>query len=132
MRTKLTALPIAAALLLSTNAFAATYGAIGYSAPTDTLTMESECDSQDACEQDVLDSCQKQSSQPDRCQVLVWFRDACGAFAKASNGAYGSGWGTDETIATRYALQVCSQNGGQDCKSNVYVCSTGRAHIGPD
>jgi hypothetical protein len=123
-------LPALAALLLSTSAYATTFGAIGYSAPTDSLTMQSQCDSEQECEDGVMKSCREQSSQPDQCQVLVWFRDACGAFAKASNGAYGSGWGTDENIATQYALKVCRDNGGQDCSSNVYVCSTGRARIG--
>lgn len=125
-------LPALAALFFSTSAFATTFGAIGYSPSTQTLTLQSQCDSQEECENGVLKSCREQSSDPGSCQVLLWFRDACGAFARSSSGAYGSGWGTDEDIATGYAINVCREHGGTDCRSNTYVCSTGRAHLGGD
>jgi len=126
-----TLLLCAVTLLYAGPTAAATFGAMGYSAPTDTLTIRSQCGSRQECESGVLKDCRETSSQPDACQVLLWYRNACGAFAKASDGSYGSGWGTNETIATQWALKTCRQQGGKDCISKVYSCSTGRGRIAP-
>ena len=70
------------------------------------------------------------------CWALNWFHNAAGAFARASNGAYGSGqgWANNPGEATRlanqYAIKICQQEGGTDCKvtfnaNTPYVSSSG-------
>ncbi|AFY72631.1 hypothetical protein Syn7502_00471 [Synechococcus sp. PCC 7502] len=52
-------------------------------------------------------------SGADDCRALLWFKNACGSIAEASNGGAGTGWGTDEALAERYALESCSTVGSR-------------------
>lgn len=101
------------------------YGAIAYSAPSDSLHIKIECDSRAECEEGALKSCRAGASQPEACEILLWFHNACGAFAHASNGSYGTGWGDSQAIARRYAIQTCQDYGGEDCVSKTSACSNG-------
>ena len=102
-----------------------TYGAIAYSAPSDSVHFRIKCWSRAECEEDALKSCREGASHPDACEVLLWFRDACGAFARAGNGAYGTGWGDSQEMAKRYAIATCQDHGGEDCVSKTSACSSG-------
>ncbi len=57
-----------------------------------------------------------------QCQILVWFRNACGAMATSSSGAYGSGWGTTTGLAESAALNSCEQSGA-NCVIERSVCT---------
>lgn len=102
-----------------------TYGAIAYSAPSDSAHIRIECDSRAECEADALDSCRENASHPEACEVLLWFRNTCGAIAHAGNGAYGTGWGDSQDLARRYAVAICRDYGGEDCISKTSACSDG-------
>ena len=81
------------------------YGAIAYSPSDGARGWSFDYSSRAAAEQRAVSEC----SQHGRgCKVILWFRNACGALAIGSNG-YGSGWGTDESIADRYALETCAK-----------------------
>jgi hypothetical protein len=45
------------------------------------------------------------------CKVVAWFK-TCGAYA-SSEKHYGYGWGDTKAIATKKALEMCSQNSCQ-------------------
>ncbi|HIK05783.1 MAG TPA: DUF4189 domain-containing protein [Trichormus sp. M33_DOE_039] len=97
------------------------FGAIAYSQSTGVYTSATAVSRQEA-ERRAFAHCQRTSRASD-CSVPLWFKNAWGALAVGSNGAYGSGWGYDtnnpgrgRTIAARYALQTCKQYGGVNCR----------------
>jgi len=63
-----------------------------------------------AAENEALRQCARVSGARD-CEVLLWFRNACGSIAEARNGGAGTGWGTSRRLAERYALDSCSTVG---------------------
>lgn len=69
------------------------YGAIAYSKTTRAQGYVYDEDSQDEAESSALVSCSDLASD---CEPLIWFRNACGALAVSSEGAYGGTWGEDE------------------------------------
>lgn len=74
-----------------------------------------------AAEQRAITECSSVSTTKD-CEVLVWFKNACGSIAEASNGGAGSGWGIDEALAEKNALESCSTV-GSGCKITRTICS---------
>ncbi|NJL42652.1 MAG: DUF4189 domain-containing protein [Pseudanabaena sp. RU_4_16] len=72
-------------------------------------------------EQRAINECSEISTTKN-CEVLVWFRNACGSIAEASDGGAGSGWGADESLAERNALQSCSTV-GSGCKITRTICT---------
>jgi serine/threonine-protein kinase len=97
------------------------FGAIAYSSSTGVYTSATGLSRKEA-ERGALSSCQRQSRASD-CSVPLWFKNAWGALAVGSNGAYGAGWGYDtnypargRSIAGRYALQTCQKYGGVNCR----------------
>jgi Domain of unknown function (DUF4189) len=65
--------------------------------------------------------CQNVSGSDD-CRALLWFRNACGSIAEASNGGAGTGWGTSEALAERYAIQTC-RTVGSSCRVVRTFCT---------
>ena len=110
------------ALLLPVKAQAATqdYGSIAYS-PSKQVVAAGLAGSASAAAADAVRQCQVQGGAAD-CWALGWFHNAVGAFARATNGAYGSGQGWANNVndatgfADRYAIQTCHDNGGVDCR----------------
>jgi hypothetical protein len=97
------------------------FGAIGYSPSTRVTTGATGLSRQEA-ERSAIYNCQQQSQAKD-CSVPLWFKNAWGAIAGGSNGAYGTGWGYDtnhpgkgRSIAARYAIQTCQNYGGVNCR----------------
>ncbi|MBW4612513.1 MAG: DUF4189 domain-containing protein [Desmonostoc vinosum HA7617-LM4] len=97
------------------------YGAIAYSQSTGVYTSAISLSREEA-EHIALYDCTRQS-RTDDCSVPLWFKNAWGALAVGSNGAYGTGWGYDirdprrgKLIAGRYALQTCQDYGGVNCR----------------
>ncbi len=100
-------------------------GVIVYSAPAKSVRIHIERDTQEQCRDDAVKSCREEVSEPDTCEVLPWFRDACGAFADAGNGSYGTGWGNDQDTATKFAIATYQEYGGEDCVSDTWARSNG-------
>ncbi|WP_414574621.1 DUF4189 domain-containing protein [Anabaena sp. CCY 9402-a] len=97
------------------------FAAISYSPSTGVYTSATGLSRQEA-ERGAFYSC-KQQSRANDCSVPIWFKNAWGALAVGSNGAYGTGWGYDtqsprrgRTIAGQYAVQTCKKYGGVNCR----------------
>ena len=105
------------------------FGAIAYSPAADNSAAATDKPNRDEAEQAALASCRKATkSNPDSCQSAIWFKNACGALAKDKKStAWGTGWGDTQKIATNWAVGVCKQYGGTDCKLVVSACSPGGA-----
>ncbi|MGK7890800.1 MAG: DUF4189 domain-containing protein [Leptolyngbyaceae cyanobacterium] len=99
------------------------YGAIARSPSTWAHGYSYDYANQRAAETRALRECESQSGTGD-CEVMVWFRNACGALAEASNGAAGSGWGSEREIAEDYAMQSCYDVGDRTCRITRWVCTT--------
>jgi hypothetical protein len=113
------ALPIA---LISSRSVSAAdvFGAISYSASDGADGYSYNYNSQAEAEARALAECRGYGGTD--CQILVWFRNACGAMATAPSGAYGSGWGTTTGLAEAAALDTCEQS-GNGCKVKRWVCT---------
>ncbi|MBW4642183.1 MAG: DUF4189 domain-containing protein [Goleter apudmare HA4340-LM2] len=90
------------------------YGAISYS-PSTKVYSSGTASSKQAAINAALKNCRRDSESRD-CTVPLWFRNAWGALAVASDGSYGSGWGTDQSLAERFAVETCERYGGADCQ----------------
>lgn len=119
-----TALGVPAAMAVgATQALAVDYyGAIAYSEATGSHGYSYDYTSQPAAENRAVQECEAYARSGD-CQVLLWFRNACGALATAPNGAYGTGWGINRSIAEGYAVETCSAY-GQGCVPIRWVCTS--------
>ena len=56
------------------------------------------------------------------CNVVVWWRDACGALALSDNGVYGSAWSDTIDAAHRAAISYCVFEGGEACYLEASNC----------
>lgn len=97
------------------------YGAIAYSQSTGTIGFNTGL-SRAQAERNAFLDCQSRTFARD-CETQLWFRNAWGALAVSSSGAFGTGWGYDEVnpdrgqfIAEKYALDTCYDYGGRDCR----------------
>jgi len=96
------------------------YGAIAYSKTTRAQGYVYDSDSQDEAESEALVFCSDLASD---CEPLIWFRNACGALAVSSEGAYSGTWGDDEATAERKSLAACGEY-AKDCQIVRWVCTT--------
>jgi hypothetical protein len=49
------------------------------------------------------------------CRRGVWVRNGFAAFARAANGAWGTGWGSTAALANEAAVATCRSGGGGAC-----------------
>lgn len=91
-----------------------TYGAIAYSPSTGRYGYSSGYGGQQQATIAALGYCAS-TGAPD-CRIAVWYRNAWGALARGSNGAWGWGWGTSREGANYQALKGCNDHGGASCK----------------
>ena len=96
------------------------YGAIAYSKTMRVQGYVYDLASQDEAESAALISCSDLAAD---CEPLIWFRNACGALAVSSEGAYGATWGEDEATAEKKALASCAEY-AKDCQIVRWVCTT--------
>lgn len=80
------------------------FGSFAYSEKQQKYGWANNYPTRDAAQQAALDSCRKNA--PD-CQVVLWFRNACGALVTGPDG-HGAGWAATEPAAVNKALKVCS------------------------
>ena len=116
-----------AAILMSAGAASADtgpYGAIAYAEASDNVYVVTDHDTQEAATAAALADCQKENKS---CTIPLWFMNACGAFARASDGSWGTGWGETQDLAKDWAIRTCGNYGGKDCRLRVVMCSPGGA-----
>jgi serine/threonine-protein kinase len=90
------------------------FGAISYSPSTQTYSS-ALASSKQAAINGALRNCVRDSQAQD-CTVPLWFRNAWGALAVGADGSYGTGWGTSQALAERFAVSTCQRYGGRSCQ----------------
>jgi hypothetical protein len=98
----------------------AEFGAIAYSVETGSYGIATGYTYREAAELDAHDTCYGNGA-PD-CNVVVWWRDACGALALSDNGVYGSAWSDTIDAAHRAAISYCVFEGGEACYLEASNC----------
>ncbi|MEB3337148.1 MAG: DUF4189 domain-containing protein [Leptolyngbyaceae bacterium] len=98
------------------------YGAITYSEDSGAHGYSYDYATRRAAETRALSECESNAGTGD-CEVLVWFKNGCGALATAPDGAYGSGWAGNRTGAEDQAISSCSQY-ARGCRVKRWVCTT--------
>jgi hypothetical protein len=97
------------------------FGAIAYSSQTRAHGWAQNYPSRDAAEQAALSLCRKHASD---CRAVLWFRNACGAFATGTNGP-GWGWAQTQLAADNEALKLCGTH-STDCSVQRRICALGK------
>ena len=93
------------------------YGAIAWSPSTERYGYSHNYGNRGSAESRALNECGVGD-----CEVAVWFRNACGALAVSSDGAWGYGWAGSSSAARNRALRECRAR-GQSCRILTSVCS---------
>jgi len=57
------------------------------------------------------------------CEVVLWFKDACGALAVGAKNVYGTGWASGRRQAENIAMSNCNKNAAS-CGVRRWVCTT--------
>ena len=96
------------------------YGAIAYSKSTGQYGYSYDYSTETMAKAQALSNCGDVS-----CHVYVWFRNACGALAKADNGDLGWGWSGSRGGAEARAIAKCQSVSGRSCNIVCWTC-TGR------
>src|ERR1700681_405368 len=81
------------AILPSTQAAADNFGAIAFSASSGAAGYSYDYASRDEAEERALQECGR------GCEVVLWFKNACGALAVGTGNGYGSGWAASRSEA---------------------------------
>ena len=101
------------------------FGAIAYDPEADKVYVVTDAATRDDAVSKAMANCQDDAGTS--CRVPLWFQAACGALSRSSNGAWGTGWGVNSSVATSWAAKICEGVGGQDCKLKVVVCGAAPA-----
>jgi len=97
------------------------YGAIARSPTTQDKGYSWNFRSRESAEQRAIKECAGVTGATD-CEVLLWFRNACGSIAESTEGGAGTGWGGTEEIAETNAIKLCSTV-GSGCKITRTFCT---------
>ena len=108
---------ILALVSCSTQAAADNYAAIAFSQDTGAEGYSNDYDSRGGAEQRAQQECGA------GCEVVLWFRNACGALAVGSDNGYGTGWAASRGEAENIAMSNCNQN-STNCSVTRWVCTT--------
>jgi hypothetical protein len=108
--------------LAATSALAQdSFGAIARSRSTGDKGYSWDYGSRAQAERRAINECNNYSGAGD-CRALLWFKNACGSIAEASNGGAGTGWGSNASLAESYALESCSSV-GRGCEVTRTICT---------
>jgi len=99
------------------------FGAIAYSPSTGGRGYTYNYNARATAENDAVAYCRKDSGDAGDCRVAVWFYNACGALARASDGSWGAEIGYSRSIAQGLALATCTHYGGKDCRIISWACA---------
>ncbi|MEN9228832.1 MAG: DUF4189 domain-containing protein [Gloeomargarita sp. GMQP_bins_120] len=103
-------LGLAALPILRVQAQADTHGAIAWSRRTNAQGYAWGYRSRFGAESRALQECEARSGFGD-CQVVVWFRNACGSIAETADGSVGYAWAGTRAAAQSRALEACRRYG---------------------
>lgn len=117
----LASIAIVLATLAPAVASADSFGAIAYSPATGATGWAHSFPNRSGAERMALGGCSKSARD---CRVAIWFKNACGAVARGSDG-WGSGWGNDRRRAELEAIGSCNQYTG-GCRVIRWQCSGAR------
>ena len=98
----------------------ATYGAIALSPSTGVWGEAYQYGGRAEAERRALGECGKRERD---CVVAVWFKDQCGAVARAADGRWAFGLGPTPAAAGKDALTDCRKSGAKSCEALHAVCS---------
>jgi hypothetical protein len=116
------AIAVFAPILFGGNAVMAdNFGAIARSRNTGDKGYAWNFSTREQAERTAKQECRNISGADD-CRALLWFKNACGSIAEASNGGAGTGWGSNEELAERYAIQSC-RTVGAGCEVVKTFCT---------
>jgi hypothetical protein len=90
------------------------YGAIAFSETSRAEGWSYEHLTRSSAEQRALNEC---ALHADDCQVVIWFRNACGALAVGRGNAWGASSGNSRQAALDAATRDCSHD-ADDCKAH--------------
>ena len=93
------------------------YGAIAFSTASGANGYAQDFDSQEGAEERALQECGS------GCEVVVWFKNACGALAVGEGNGYGTAWAGNREAAEDGAIRVCAKNAG-NCAVKAWACTT--------
>ena len=96
------------------------YGAIAYGRKSGAWGYSDHWNSEQKAESVAMANCAQNGND---CEVMVWFRNECGAVA--SDQADEAFWaiGDGEGVANENVLNACAKGGGKGCKIEVSQCS---------
>lgn len=80
------------------------FGSFAYSEKERQYGWANNYRTRDAAEQAALASCRKGAAD---CEVVLWFRNACGALVTGPEG-HAAAWGLTEAAAVNKALKACA------------------------
>jgi hypothetical protein len=93
------------------------YGAIAFSQDTGSVGYSNDYGTRAGAEERARAECGSD------CEVVLWFRNACGALATGDDNGYGTGWAASRREAEQVALSNCNAN-AENCSVNRWVCTT--------
>lgn len=108
------------------------YGAVALVLSPEELVGEAVFGAPSAAEAEkaALEACRQTAKDKgfpalaDECKSSLYFYNACGAVANASNRSWGTGWAdTGWRDACKWAESTCRDHGGGDCEGIMYFCS---------
>jgi hypothetical protein len=101
----------------ATTAAADNFGAIAYSPQIGTFGYAYDHDSRGEAEEHALQECGR------ACEIVLWFKNACGALAKGGDKGYGVGWASSRREAEGIAMSHCREN-SSGCSVAAWTCTT--------
>jgi len=95
------------------------FGAIAYSPSSGARGYSYDYSSRREAEARAMSEC---SANGRGCKTVIWFKNACGALARGSNG-WGSAWAGNRGNAERAAIANCSKHTG-GCRVLTWSCTS--------
>ena len=93
------------------------YAAIAYSTESGAVGYSNDFSSRAGAENRALAECGAD------CEVVVWFKNGCGALATGADNGWGSAWATSRAAAETTALANCA-NETTSCTIERWVCTS--------
>jgi len=109
--------PLLAVFSQPAPAAADNYGAIAYSQDSGAEGYANDYDSRGGAEARALREC------GGGCEVVLWFKNACGALATGEDNGYGTGWATSRREAENIAMSNCNDI-ANECSVVRWVCTS--------
>jgi serine/threonine-protein kinase len=93
------------------------YAAFAFSTDSGALGWGDDYDSRSGAEEEAMARC------GDGCEIVLWFRNACGAIATSSDHSYGTGWADGRREAEAIAMRGCRAR-ADECSVEHWLCTT--------